>query len=85
MIAPVADIMSDVAGFCLVVNRGGGDGGLAIECDLKQGRLEGQDDQHQPPDFVCKDKAFVNQDVPLVPATDAERAKMIRSSRWGGS
>ncbi len=31
-----------------------------------------------------QDKAFENQNVPLVPPTDAERAKMIRSSRWGG-
>ncbi len=35
--------------------------------------------------YVCSDKAFDNQNVPLVPATDAERAKMIRSSRWGGN
>ena len=46
---------------------------------------EGQNEQHAPADFVCKDKAFANQDVPLVPATDADRAKMIRSSRWGGN
>jgi len=31
-----------------------------------------------------QDKAFDNQNVPLVPPTDPERAKMIRSSRWGG-
>ena len=36
-------------------------------------------------DYVCKDKAFENQDVKLVPPTDPERAKMIRSSRWGGN
>ncbi len=35
--------------------------------------------------YACKDKAFENQTVSLVPATDAERAKMIRSSRWGGN
>ena len=35
--------------------------------------------------YVCSDKAFENQNVPLVPETDAERAKMIRSSRWGGN
>lgn len=46
---------------------------------------EGQNGEHSPANFVCKDKAFANQDVPLVPATDAERAKMIRSSRWGGN
>ncbi|MEZ6089899.1 MAG: PSD1 and planctomycete cytochrome C domain-containing protein [Pirellulaceae bacterium] len=36
-------------------------------------------------DYVCKDKAFENQDVTLVPATDSGRAQMIRSSRWGGN
>jgi hypothetical protein len=46
---------------------------------------EGQDKEHEPKDFVCRDKAFANHDVPLVPSTDAERAKMIRSSRWGGN
>lgn len=35
--------------------------------------------------FVCKDKAFENQAVELTPPTDAERARMIRSSRWGGN
>ena len=35
--------------------------------------------------YICRDKAFENQKVPLQPATDAERAKMIRSSRWGGN
>jgi len=33
----------------------------------------------------CKDKAFENQDVPLLPPTDPDRARMIRSSRWGGN
>lgn len=42
---------------------------------------EGRDSQH----YVCKDKAFENQQVTLVPATDPERAQMIRSSRWGGN
>lgn len=44
-------------------------------------RWEGHDSQH----YVCKDKAFENQAVPLQPETDSERAKMIRSSRWGGN
>lgn len=35
--------------------------------------------------YLCKDKAFENQSVTLVPATDPDRAKMIRSSRWGGN
>ncbi len=35
--------------------------------------------------FVCKDIPFENQNVTLVPTTDAERAKMIRSSRYGGN
>lgn len=35
--------------------------------------------------LVCKDKAFENQTVPLVPSTDDARARMIRSSRWGGN
>jgi hypothetical protein len=35
--------------------------------------------------YVCDDRAFENQDVPLIPQTDPERAKMIRSSRWGGN
>ena len=35
--------------------------------------------------FECRDRAFENQGVTLVPATDADRAKMIRSSRWGGN
>lgn len=36
-------------------------------------------------DVICHDRAFENQTVPLIPATDAERAMMIRSSRWGGN
>lgn len=35
--------------------------------------------------YECRDKAFENQQVPLVPPTDAARATMIRSSRWGGN
>jgi hypothetical protein len=35
--------------------------------------------------YVCQDNAFENQSVPLIPPTDADRAKMIRSSRWGGN
>ena len=30
----------------------------------------------------CEDAAFENQSPRLIPATDSERAKMIRSSRW---
>ena len=32
-----------------------------------------------------RDQAFENQEVPLDPPTDPDRARMIRSSRWGGS
>ena len=42
---------------------------------------EGGNSRH----LVCEDKAFENQSVPLVPPTDPERAKMLRSSRWGGN
>jgi hypothetical protein len=42
---------------------------------------EGSDSQN----YACQDQAFESQDVPLVPSTDLERAKMIRSSRWGGN
>eukprot|EP00913_Durusdinium_trenchii_P023462 g22040.t1 len=35
--------------------------------------------------YRCRDRAFENQSVPLLPATDATRTKMIRSSRWGGN
>jgi hypothetical protein len=41
---------------------------------------EGRDSPH----YKCDDGAFDNQQVTLVPPTDDERAKMIRSSRWGG-
>ncbi|WP_231742175.1 PSD1 and planctomycete cytochrome C domain-containing protein [Stieleria varia] len=36
-------------------------------------------------DYVCKDSAFEAQQVKLIPSTDAQRAKMIRSSRWNGN
>lgn len=35
------------------------------------------------PNLRCAGNAFDNQSVPLKPATDAERTRMIRSSRWG--
>ncbi len=35
--------------------------------------------------FLCSDRAFDNQQIELKPATDPERARMIRSSRWGGN
>jgi hypothetical protein len=53
--------------------------GPAVTIDGR--RWEGQDSKR----YICKDKAFENQSVPLVPRTDPERAKMIRSSRWGGN
>src|SRR5687768_4281360 len=37
-------------------------------------RWEGRDSSH----YVCQDQAFESQHVMLVPATDSERAKMIR-------
>ncbi len=37
------------------------------------------------PNYECRDKAFENQTVKLVPPTDPARAQMIRSSRWGGN
>ncbi len=42
---------------------------------------EGMDSKH----YVCRDKAFENQEVPLIPPTDPDRARMLRSSRWGGN
>ena len=36
-------------------------------------------------DLECDAKAFENQQVILKPATDSNRAQMIRSSRWGQS
>jgi hypothetical protein len=38
-----------------------------------------------PRNLESRDQAFENQEVPLDPPTDPERAQMIRSSRWGGS
>jgi len=35
--------------------------------------------------YRCHDKAFENQHVQLLAETDADRARMIRSSRWGGN
>src|SRR5262245_27488076 len=35
--------------------------------------------------YTCKDLEFENQNIELTPTTDPERAKMIRSSRWGGN
>ena len=42
---------------------------------------EGRDSKN----YVCNDSAFEQQSVTLVPSTDGERAKMIRSSRWNGN
>ncbi|EMI20003.1 protein containing DUF1549 [Rhodopirellula maiorica SM1] len=42
---------------------------------------EGRDSKN----YVCNDKAFEQQNVALIPSTDADRAKMIRSSRWNGN
>lgn len=42
---------------------------------------EGADSKH----YLCNDRAFDVQTIPLVPATDPDRARMIRSSRWGGN
>ena len=50
---------------------------VAIDGNLWEGKDATQ--------YVCKDKAFESQDVDLVPPTDAVRAKMLRSSRWGGN
>ena len=44
-------------------------------------RWDGKDAQK----YVCKDKAFDAQNVELLRPTDADRAKMLRSSRWGGN
>ncbi|MEZ6134895.1 MAG: PSD1 and planctomycete cytochrome C domain-containing protein [Pirellulaceae bacterium] len=35
--------------------------------------------------YICDDKAFNSQQIELTPPTDAQRAVMIRSSRWGGN
>jgi hypothetical protein len=42
---------------------------------------EGEDAQW----YRCQDRAFENQNVILLKETDAARASMIRSSRWGGN
>src|SRR6185369_11877125 len=42
---------------------------------------QGQDSK----DYVCRGNAFENQSVRLKPATDKQRAQMLRSSRWGGN
>jgi hypothetical protein len=39
----------------------------------------------ESPDYRCDDRAFEAQQITLLPSTDADRAKMIRSSRWGGN
>jgi hypothetical protein len=41
---------------------------------------EGGDSEY----LETRDQAFENQAVPLVPATDPDRERMIRSSRWNG-
>lgn len=47
--------------------------------------IDGHDwEGHDSKSYKCQAKAFENQAVPLRPATDRNRAKMIRSSRWGG-
>ena len=43
-------------------------------------KWEGGDSKH----LETRDQAFENQAVPLIPPTDPERARMIRSSRWNG-
>ncbi len=49
-------------------------------------RIDGHDWEGQSSaDYASRDKAFENQNVPLIPQTDAARALMIRSSRWGGN
>jgi uncharacterized protein DUF1553/uncharacterized protein DUF1549/cytochrome c len=52
--------------------------GPAVIIDDQQ--WEGQDASN----YTCNGKAFDNQSVPLKPPTDLRRARMIRSSRWGG-
>ncbi|XZE32623.1 PSD1 and planctomycete cytochrome C domain-containing protein [Pirellulaceae bacterium SH501] len=42
-------------------------------------------DGSEAPWLECDDKSFENQNIPLSPPTDDVRAKMIRSSRWGGN
>jgi len=48
--------------------------------------IDGQKwDGNDAKDFTCNGKTVENQGVTLIPPTAADRAKMIRSSRWGGS
>ncbi len=37
-----------------------------------------------PKNLETRDQAFENQAVPLIPTTDPDRERMIRSSRWNG-
>jgi hypothetical protein len=53
--------------------------GPAVKIDGNQ--WDGQESKQ----YASKDRAFENQSVTLVPPTDDDRAKMIRSSRWGGN
>jgi hypothetical protein len=41
-------------------------------------------DGNDAKDFTSNGKSFENQKVPLNPPADADRTRMIRSSRWGG-
>jgi Protein of unknown function (DUF1553)/Protein of unknown function (DUF1549)/Planctomycete cytochrome C len=43
-------------------------------------KWEGDDSKY----VETRDRTFENQDVALIPPTDPERARMIRSSRWNG-
>ncbi|HWB09650.1 MAG TPA: DUF1549 domain-containing protein [Pirellulales bacterium] len=73
-LARAAAADDETASFCRGLNLNG----PAVIIDGH--RWEGQDSPH----YRCDDMAFENQQVDLVPPTDEERAKMIRSSRWGG-
>lgn len=42
---------------------------------------EGRDSKN----YECNDSAFEQPNINLIPTTDTERAKMIRSSRWNGN
>ena len=53
-------------------------GGPAVMIDGRPWEADGA------PDVAVSDERFENQAVRLIPATDAERARMIRSSRWSG-
>jgi hypothetical protein len=53
--------------------------GLPVTIDGNQ--WEGADSKF----YECRDKSFENQSVPLIPSTDADRTRMIRSSRYGGN